>query len=804
MDLKLAIRNIRSKLRLYILLLLTITLSMSIVLLSLNFNNVATDLRKDQLRSETMNTQISIITKDDNDIFFEEDDIEDIDFRENISNSLYRLVVGAMDEDENYLALTGLDLEELKEIHDLDLVDESQSIGLNEGLIISQAYAEEMDLAVGDELILRTEKGDIEAPIYAIGQAKGPFTDMYNVLVPITYLHDLYGQVYTSLALTIDDLSLIDEDMAFISDQLSEDFILQQSFDMDSYNSYVGTISFALGIFSFFSILMSVIMTISMFKRILEERKNQIGIQRSLGTTKLRVGLQNLFEGLVIILISSLLTIIIYRPLMSLLLTFIDMEATNISLSMLTVIIIVIFFAILILISILISLRSILNLSTIDLIKNREIFNSKNPRREIASIVFSIILIVISFVLYRDGGSMAILAIAMILFLIGGFMLIGYIYKIISKLLYLALSWINPLKIPLLEQSRAYLESANHMKLIILLIIVFSLSLQLADIIENSVNEIYGDTDIVFSTIEEITEELLEDGDLERLVRQNKIYTDFNDRQIELTGISQTYKQIASENSQVGIEESIDALLENEKGILITSTIAKSQDLKVGDIIDLGEYGQYEIIDIINSLEQSGSVLFVNYGSLEDLDTEEESYVYYLKYKDQTDIENKIDDLAEDFDHIPINIISLEELQEENAMANDQLFNIIYLLFAFTLLIGLVSLTNNLWVSILRQTKSIAVKRSLGTSKLRFIFNQIVKAISLGAIGSAIGILMSIVVTYFIAKFMVFYIGWIEVDFNWSIYLIMMVSVIIICIISDLIASINIVKKPIIKSIKAE
>lgn len=804
MDLKLAWRNIARKKILYILLWLTIALSALTILLTLTFREAAVDLRLEQLRADTLNTQLSILTKSEDKIHFPLSDLGKAAEHPNVKHRIPRLVAGGMLR-EKPVTLMGLDLPAQAEALPFRIVSQSETRFVTDGALVSQAFSKAHNLSPDSAIRVETEKGVLEATVHAVCEDTGIFSDENLVIVPIDTLQKLYGKdLVTSVGLTLTDLSQVEKTTVAVAGKLPDTLFVEQRYDVSGYQAYVGTVELALSVFSFFSITMSLLMTISISRRILEERRLQIGVQRSLGTSAARLFVQVLAENLLVLLLAVVTAVLLYSPAMNAIFALIGMPGAFVSPGLPALLITAGGFVLIGLVSVWLSLRAILGHSIVTLLKGADEGLLKG--NGLLRTGTGIFLLALSVILYRLDVEMILTAAGMALFLFAVITLLPVLYRISLAVLVQTAGRIRPLRMPLVEMQRRYTDYAQSILLLVLLLCVLSVSLQLAQVIRNNVASVYGDTDVLVHTYEKgMEEKLRDDKDLKTLIRQERYITRYNDRKLELAGIeTDTYRTIAFENSDIGFDRSLERLKAAPDGILITTTLAKNNDLQPGDTLDLKEYGSYTVTGLISSLEMSGDVQFVNIERIRALQLPDKEYRYFLKYTGGVDPDEKAKELNDRHAGIPFSASSLESIRREDAKSTGQIFAMIYALFGLTFVIGLLTLINNLFVSISRQKTPIAVRRSLGLSRRRFVGEQALTGLALGVSGGVLGLLTGTGMAYFVARVMNYFIGAITVTIQWPMLGLILAGTALLCLLATVLPGAQIAGLPVIESIKGK
>lgn len=250
------------------------------------------------------------------------------------------------------------------------------------------------------------------------------------------YLLDQKDNAY-SIGITIKNLDDINNMIEEIKPKVSSKFIIQQRYDMDYFKSYVGTIDMALKIIGVLSIFITLFLTYSTFSLIIYERLHQIGILRSLGISKKDIKVSAIVENLLIVLSSIVIGSVLTIPFVRLILNYI-VQGGYFTLDLrkfLFIDLIIIIFSVLV---ILVSLRKILNMSVINLLKGIGKKYYTNKIGKIFKFSFEVLLLIVSVVILiseykRENGTLALILGAL-------FFIISFVF--LAKLLLIMFNWI--------------------------------------------------------------------------------------------------------------------------------------------------------------------------------------------------------------------------------------------------------------------------------------------------------------------------------------------------------------------------
>ncbi|MCW6083839.1 FtsX-like permease family protein, partial [Clostridium botulinum] len=440
--LKIAFNSIRKNKIRYMLLTCTLVLSTIIMLSTSIIKDSAIKIREDQLRKTTLNSQLVITTADEKNPFFNPKDIinsiKDVD---GISHIVPR--IGGMAKDAKTLKdinIIGVDLNKQKAAFPIELIDKYKVKDKENEIIINEKYAKENSLKVGAKIKLLIGTRNKEFIISGISKNTGVFDPSMNTAMisidKAQYLLDQKDNAY-SIGITIKNLDDINNMIEKIKPKVSSKFIIQQRYDMDYFKSYVGTIDMALKIIGVLSIFITLFLTYSTFSLIIYERLHQIGILRSLGISKKDIKVSVIVENLLIVLTSIVIGSILTIPFVRLILNYIVQDGyfTLDLRKFLFIDLIIVIFSVLV---ILVSLRKILNMSVINLLKGIGKKYYTNKIGKIFKFSFGVVLLIVSIVILiseykRENGTLALILGAL-------FFIISFVF--LAKLLLIMFNWI--------------------------------------------------------------------------------------------------------------------------------------------------------------------------------------------------------------------------------------------------------------------------------------------------------------------------------------------------------------------------
>lgn len=771
---KIAFNSIRKNKIRYLLLTCTLVLSTIIMLSTSIIKDSAIKIREEQLRKTTLNSQLVITTADEKTPFFNPKDIiNSIEKIDGISYISPR--IGGMAKDvktAKEVNIIGVDFEKQKAASPIELIDECKVKGKENEIIINEKYAKENSLKVGSKIKLLVEDKEKEFTISGISKNTGVFNpNMNTAMINISnaqYLLDQKNNVY-SIGITIENLDDINNVIEQIKPKISSKLIIQQRYDMDYFKSYVGTIDIALKIIGILSIFITLFLTYSTFSLIIYERLHQIGILRSLGIPKKDVAVSVIVENLLIVMSSAIVGSMLTIPFVKLILNYIVQEG-YFSLDLikfLCIDLIIIVFSVLV---ILISLRNILNISVINLLKGIGKKSYTNKRNKIYKYSFGTLVLIASITIlireYKSQNGVVLLILGALLFIIS--------FVFLAKILLIIVNWVFKKIFSMFKGSASVffkeivMQFSNIVDIVIITSVIVAsmyVSVTLKTMINNGVMNVYSTSDLMLSidgTVEgDFTNKIKNIKYINNSLIQSRTTEVIKDTKVDIAGIDGVkYKEnFSTEIVKQGGSKIFDKL-DSGKNIIITTTFSKSSGIKLNDSLKIGNVN-YQVIGVVSSFENMGKVLFISKDNFkQDINVKDRDLcLIKVSNNEIKATTNEIEKLFKGKYENKYSIQELSLLNEQNNNNNKKIFNIVNILICISTLICVISMSNNVTINILSRKKTYATKRALGISKgylSRCIFFE---ATILGVYSGIFGVGLGVTLSNYINKILSYYIG---------------------------------------------
>lgn len=816
--LKLAWRNIKRKKLRYLLVVATFFLSAVTLVAAVLFKDAAIQSRLESLRNQTLNSQLSVFSKDADRPFFDaKKAMESLKGAKGIEQISVRLGAGAAlaGRDDHPLSVIGIDYEEQKKVYPFALNQSGKLEPFVRKAIIGQKTAEALKLAIGSTMNLAYNGKTIEFQVAGIADDKGVFQYEGMVFIPLLDARALFGgdRQATSLGITLTDLKDINEVKDVVTAKLDGSLKVQQNYDLDYYRSFVGTLDMAITVFALFAIFITLFLSYSTFKTLLMERISQIGTLKSVGASRVQVLWGLILENLFIVMGSSLLGIVAGVPLTR---WFLRLAADGTGALPPHYGKVTFLFAGLTvagLFSILSAVRRIAALPVVGILKGN--MDRQGRKVHLAKPVIGLLLLSCSAggMLFHDETrwGVAVLSASLIALVLSFVLLLPWLHRGWLALLSPLLSRFGPsVRLVVKGLKRDFLRSAESLVLIALVIAMAYVSFVTSLLVKQSASGVYQTMDVYLTssgTHGELGSTLLQNKSVAEVVTQYRTARSLNGVQVEIAGVDPSaYGKVSFE--KFTSRNSADAFAELNQGrtIIVTTTFAKAAHKQLGDelILKTGDRSfSYKIAGICSSFENMGKVLFIskeNY--LRDI--KGSGYVLYLVKSaagysaEQTTAQIKSHLKEEDYD----TLTSIPEMLKENTAQNNKLFLVVNLLFALSAGVSVMCLNNNLILSFLTRKRSFAVQKTVGLSQRQMFGLTFEEAVLLSLEGGVFGILLGFAMNFYLARILSYYIGDLSVSFQTPLAALLLLAAVIIGLLSALVPYRNLSRMDVIQSIK--
>lgn len=788
---KLAIVNIRRKKMRYFLLMVTFILSSLVLVTSIFFKDAAVKTRENELRDNSLNSQLLITAKSDSkNIYFSPDlvikNLKELNGIEYICTKCGGSAYYNTSKDQ--INIVGIDFNVENQIYPFHFVKSYNASTNEKKIIISKSYAEKHNLDIKDKMIISNANREMEFTVSGITKDDGVFKNNNLAFISLCDAQKIFDQnekVY-SIGITIDNLDEINKITDNVKSILPSYLVVNQQYDLDFFKSYVESINTALTIFAVFSILVAIYLTYSTFKTILFERLAEIGTLKSIGVSKKQICITSYIENLLIVSSSTIIGSIISIPILNRIIFLIVGSKVIIEIEYLKVMFVIFLLIASGLSSITYTIYQINKISVISIIKGEVISIKENKKylKYLTGILCLIASICILIIGDKFKYGLKIYIFGLCLFIMSFFMLIKIVHIFINTYIFKPICNLNSkIYVLIKEFTRNYGKSAQSLIIISIVIAITYFSLNLSQIIKNSIGKVYDGYDITISEYgaesDDLVQKLMQVKGINSVI--SEIRTDMNIKNIsiQLSGINyQEYSPSAFGVIKSGEKKHMIDMLNHDRNVIITTTFAKNTNTKLNDTLIINNHS-YKVIGIVSSFENMGKELFISKNNYLNDIVFNKTCFYIIKSKKNYKIQDIIKDIDSSINHQSYNytVNSLEEIKNMNNQENNKIFLIINILIGISVVVIILCLNNNLIINVLSRTKELSIKRTVGMSLMQIFINITLEGAFLGIEGGMLGLILGFTSNLFLIKILSFYIGDLNVCFNTSIlFLLMLIS----------------------------
>lgn len=647
-----------------------------------------------------------------------------------------------------------------------------------DNIIISKRIEKEFNLKVGDKLNIKTEDKNINLKIKYIALPDGIFTEKpgemtivmsNNGLSKILNRKEVITTALVRSDKTVDELNKTD---------LNE-YSLKETLNLDDLHSLVKQFTIPFYIMLAIVVLMAAFIIYSSFKVIIIERMSVIGTFRSIGATKIKTDVIILLESIFYWIIGASIGGILGVPILYLL-----NESSNqfkefgiettINFSLRNLIIALIVSLVLCLISAVIPIIGIGKFNIKEIILGEYTTNSvKNSFMWIIGIFF-IVLPFIYIYKFEDTGSFFMGVLGAFLVVIGMSMIIPIIFKILSMTFRKIYRFIfGNIGILALENVGSLKNLINNGILICAALAavtaIFVASFSVKSIITKAYDsesynvEISSISKMNYDNILKEMNKLKDKNELTFTNTYIEPNISIKDKKMNigvLEGINyKEYKDYFSgdeifNDSSSGEEEILNELKDGNK-IILADIFKKKYKYKSGDKITLeinNKDYEYEIVGFLaNPISAQKRNCLISDKSFKNMLSKEIPTTLLVKGNNISESSLK-NELNKNLEEYGVSIKTKEELKDTELKNNAGLMSSLESFSFMALIIGSLGIMNNLMVSFMQRRKEFAVLASVGMSKSQRSKMILIEGITIGIVGSVLGVITGVLVCEFIPE----------------------------------------------------
>ncbi|MEG1481235.1 ABC transporter permease [Clostridium sp.] len=645
-------------------------------------------------------------------------------------------------------------------------------------IIISNKLAKDFNLNLGDIISIKTENKNIDLKVSEIAVPEGFFTEKPGEMTIIINNEGLSKLLNRKEVIT-SALVKTDESINNLNKTDLKEYSLKETLSIEDLNSLVKQFTIPFYIMLAIVVLMAAFIIYSSFKVIIIERLGVIGTFRSIGATKVKTDIIILMESIFYWIFGGVVGTALGFPILYLLNDSSNQFKefginTTISFSSKNLIIALVVSLVLCLISSIIPVIGISKFNVKEIILGEYSTNTKqSPYIWILGLLFIIIPFIYIWK-YPDNGNFLFGVLGAFFVLIG----VAMIMPIIFKLLSVALRGVYKLifgnvGILALENVGSSKNLINNGVLICAALAAVTAIYIASYSVKSIITKAYdGESyEVELSSISKVNYDEVIKGLNELKNDKVQSYTNnYIEPNVSIEGKSMTigmlqgmdYKafpeyfggdEIFNDSSSSSNE--ILSELNSGNKIILADIFKKKYKYKSGDKITLNinnKNYEYEIVGFLASptSAQKRNCL-ISEKNFKEVFNKEIPSTILIKGKDigeealKKDINSKVEEYG-------VSIKTKEELKETELKNNAGLMNSLESFSFMALIIGSLGIMNNLMVSFMQRKKELAVLASVGMSKSQRSKMMLVEGITIGIVGSVLGVITGVLVCKFIPE----------------------------------------------------
>jgi len=773
---KLVFKNILQKKFQTIMIFITFFSATVLTLTSIMFKDTALQAKSNQLRDSTLNSQIKITAVDNQkSIYFSADILDKLNSIEGISNITPRISgVAKINSLNTECAIIGTDLQKQEKVYKFDFTNKANDYSTDKNsIIISNDFAQRHGLLIGSKIELAGTAAVHTFTVKGICKPTGIFSDNQLVFMSLESAQNLLGQKnnISSIGITIADLNMIDFINKNIKKVIPENLTTDKQYDISDYKTAVDSLNIALVAFTIFSLLVALYLCYSIYKTYVFERMIQFGTLRSIGLSRNKLFLLQYLEYIITVVPAVILGIILSFQLVKFAVgvTGGDQRYTTYT-NWFVVIIVPLLICISGALSFLYNLYKNSMVGIVGQIKGYNYYYKKANMIP-SYIVFAIFVLLSILFFYQNitTGQLYQLIFSLV-FCVSAFLLIGKtltkaFVKILQIVFRKALRFNKFCKEFLYEMK----EFGDSMILIILVLAICTVGTMVSKIVAKSAINVYNGTDIIMNNLipdtnSKILSKIKSLDNVKTVVPVQRENLTIDGEEIILSGIiPDEYSKIAFESFVTSSKTAtLNKLKSSSRQIIITQGFAKRHKLKVNQYLTLTTLNgkeKYKIIGIVSSFENMGKVFFISNDNFNKdfAASYTTNFVVTNDKASNTQTRDKIKDISKDITNYNVNTI--DDLFAQSNNYNSMIFSIVNIMTGLTFVICIICLINTVTVSSIKRKKTYAIKRAIGMSQGNLISNILGEGLLLGTICGALGIVLGVVLNYFVIRILSYYIG---------------------------------------------
>lgn len=770
---KYLLRNIMEKKSRTFLMIFSITICCSLFFGTIAISLTIEDIYVQKIRSQIGSAEIMVTPGTNKEKQFFENDYESDD----IEYAIGCVIAKGYEQSKvkGYITLYGYNLDELDKMNPIIMIKQETSSFEGEKVILSESYADELKVKVGDSVNMNVLGNDTKYQVWGISNDYGIFekNNSQCVIVPKKTLQEQFelGDKVNAIYLKNKDGKSIDTIMDDLTDHYSEETVAQ-TITKKEIESYTNRITQTFLLMLLAVIVISVFIIYTSFRIIVTERMSILATFRSVGATKVKTTAIFLVEAATYALISGILGCILGVGLdyaMSRISTPKWLaEANGIHLKLqpyqfvMTILLAIVMTLLSAIIPILLSNKYSIRRLLFGDFSNK---GDKKLGKLILGVVFIASAIILS-IIAPLKSAIILNAVALILFIVG---VILCIPLFINIFVFAGMKIFSGSKSGSIKTALLNLRDNKSVRNNIILLVIGISSIF---IINTARQGVFGAIINIYDSLDysaRLTADDLPKAELEKIQAIDSVedaYGLYQLSNVDVQGKDSKIKMIWGCNDTnfkdfvmldygvKGQDEILDKL-ENSRSVLLTYTVSELLNVHTGDKVELklgDSYYSYEVAGVFNTMINYGNFALVSAKNLEkDANLDEYSEID-IKAKDVEQLETEIKNQT------GIEYPQIANMKDEKKSvldSNQQIYTILIFFSLMTIVIGCIGTINNFIISFIERKKGFAILRSIGMSNVSctrmVLLEALFSGIFAGVFGNVSGLLMSTILVKLIA-----------------------------------------------------
>lgn len=660
----------------------------------------------------------------------------------NIKNSFKGITIGGYlsIDNEKEFSLVGTTLSEFNNFSTTKILKKDNlEPFIGKKLIISQKMSENLKLKLGDELKLTILGKEASYKVAAIADNRGLFfTDkekQFNLITPEGNVFSIFGvsNKYNLMLATVDSKDLNGWVKNFNEKNKDNKVVAAKLFDEQQNEEQLGMIRKPLYFMLAIVLLMTTFIIYSSFKLIITERLSIIGVFLSQGATKGKIIRIMLRESLAYGIIGGIIGDLIGAGLTTLI-SNLGNPLKDYGVKAVTeyytpyFIAGFIFAVILSLVSTLLPILSIRKLPVKDVILNTI---STSNKISLKSFVVGTVFIIVSIILHVFGEKINYVASIPGLFLafIGVILIIPKVVDVVFKPVIKLLRNANGLSMISFNNVRTSKVLINNIRLIavsvVAIVMIASLGTSITDVVRGAYEGMKFDVQVNSGSMYTKNVDEIINGyeDVVNINKSGGFLANLSGDQSKSMYIyyvdPDKYKTFEDYTVFNDKNKELDALKENEDGIILSKQAAVRYKVKEGDTITItteNKSEKFKVLSIYNAkMFNSGNCNIISLkAALKHFDIKYPTTYNITTKVSQKDAKKALDKKLKG---LGVSVATKDEMRKSNEENNKQMTNILGIFSYITMIIGAFGIVGNVSISFIQRKRDIAVLSSVGLTR---------------------------------------------------------------------------------------